>query len=104
MTITSNQQDAFIRRLAAAASYFCCLIAFYIDIGQDMGAKYFMPILVPIIAALILTQYATRVSIFSRAALPNLLTSLDLQHRLVSVKNLFRLRCGNRCFCAHDEH
>ncbi|WP_026767609.1 phosphoethanolamine transferase [Selenomonas ruminantium] len=76
MTITSNQQDAFIRRLAAAASYFCCLIAFYIDIGQDMGAKYFMPILIPVIAALILTQYATRVSIFSRAALPNLLTSL----------------------------
>ena len=76
MTITSNQQDAFIRRLAAAASYFCCLIAFYIDIGQDMGAKYFMPILIPVIAALVLTQYATRVSIFSRAALPNLLTSL----------------------------
>ena len=76
MTITSAQQDAFIRRLAAAASYFCCLIAFYIDIGQDMGAKYFMPILLPVIAALVLTQYATRVSIFSRAALPNLLTSL----------------------------
>ena len=76
MTITSKQQDAFIRRLAAAASYFCCLIAFYIDIGQDMGAKYFMPILVPIILALVLVQYATRVSVFSRAALPNLLTSL----------------------------
>ena len=76
MTITSAQQDAFIRRLAAAASYFCCLIAFYIDIGQDMGAKYFMPILLPVIAALVLTQYATRVSIFSRAALPNLITSL----------------------------
>jgi len=76
MLLTSKQQDAFIRRLTAAAIYFCCLIAFYIDIGQDMGAKYFMPILVPILAALVLIQYATRVSIFSRAALPNLITSL----------------------------
>ena len=76
MTIHPAQQDAFIRRLAAAATYFCCLIAFYIDIGQDMGAKYFMPILLPIIAALVLMQYGTRLSIFSRAALPNLITSL----------------------------
>ena len=35
-----------------------------------------MPILFPIILALVLVQYATRVSVFSRAALPNLLTSL----------------------------
>ena len=76
MLMNTAQQDALIRRLAAAASYFCCLIAFYIDIGQDMGAKYFMPILLPVIIALVLMQYATRLSIFCRAALPNLITSL----------------------------
>lgn len=76
MKHTSMNQDRFIRWLAAAATYFVCLIAAYIDFGQDMGAKYFMPILIPILAALVLVQYGTRVSIFSKAALPNLLTGV----------------------------
>ncbi|MBQ1868364.1 phosphoethanolamine transferase [Selenomonas sp.] len=74
MKHTTINQDRFIRWFAAAAAYFVCLIAAYIDFGQDMGAKYFMPILIPIIAALVLIQYGTRVSIFSKAALPNLVT------------------------------
>ena len=76
MQITTTSQDNFIRWFLAAGAYFICLIAFYIDIGQDMGAKYFMPILVPVIAALILMQYGSRIPLFSKAALPNLLTGL----------------------------
>lgn len=76
MQITTTSQDNFIRWFLAAGAYFICLIAFYIDIGQDMGAKYFMPILVPVIAALILMQYGSRIPLFSKGALPNLLTGL----------------------------
>ncbi|BAL82370.1 hypothetical protein SELR_06620 [Selenomonas ruminantium subsp. lactilytica TAM6421] len=76
MLMTAKQQDELIRHLTAASVYFCCLIAFYIDIGQDMGAKYFMPILIPIILGLVLTEWATKVRIFSMAALPNLFTGL----------------------------
>lgn len=76
MQITTTGQDNLIRWSLAAGAYFLCLIAFYIDIGQDMGAKYFMPVLVPVIAALILMQYGSRIPLFSKAALPNLLTGL----------------------------
>ena len=76
MQITTTSQDNFIRWFLAAGAYFICLIAFYIDIGQDMGAKYFMPILVPVIASLILMQYGSRIPLFSKATLPNLLTGL----------------------------
>lgn len=76
MKLSTEAQDKIIRALTAASIYFCCLIAYYIDIGQDMGAQYFMPILVPIIVALELVYYGTQVPIFSRAALPNLVTGL----------------------------
>ncbi len=74
--MNTNTQDNIIRYFSAAAVYFICLIAFYIDIGEDMGAEYFMPILIPIIAALVLMQYGSRVPLFSLASLPNLLTGL----------------------------
>ena len=54
--MNTNTQDNIIRYFSAAAVYFICFIAFYIDIGEDMGAEYFMPILIPIIAALALMQ------------------------------------------------
>ena len=38
MNISSDQQDTLIRQLAAAFIYFICLVAFYCDIGEDMGA------------------------------------------------------------------
>lgn len=76
MKISSINQERFIRWFVAAATYFVCLIAAYIDFGQDMGAKYFMPILLPVLAALILVPYGTRVNLFSLAALPNLLTGV----------------------------
>ena len=76
MKLSTIDQDNLIRWFVAAAAYFICLIAFYIDIGQDMGAQYFMPILLPILAGLMLIPYGTRVPIFSKAALPNLLTGI----------------------------
>ena len=76
MIISTEHQDHLIRWLTAAAVYFLLLIAFYIDIGQDMGAEYFLPLLLPMLAALVLVQYGTRVPLFSWAALPNLLTGI----------------------------
>ena len=76
MKISTINQDNLIRWSAAAVTYFICLIAFYIDIGQDMGAKYFVPIMIPMLLALTLIPCGTHVPIFSRAALPNLLTGL----------------------------
>ena len=74
--MNTQHQDNIIRWLTAAASYFVLVIAFYINIGQDMGAQYFMPILLPILAALLLAQYGSRIPLFSWASLPNLLTGL----------------------------
>ena len=74
--MNTQRQDNIIRWLAAAASYFVLVIAFYINIGEDMGAQYFMPILLPMLAALVLAQYGSRVPLFSLASLPNLLTGL----------------------------
>lgn len=76
MKISVEDSDNAIRRLAAAIAYFVCLVAFYIDIGQDMGAKYFLPLFLPMTAALFLLQWATRTTIFARENLPNLLTCL----------------------------
>ncbi len=72
----ADTSDAIIRFLASAVAYFLCLIAFYIDIGQDMGAKYFMPILLPVVTALFAAQFAADVNIFSRENLPNLVCAL----------------------------
>jgi heptose-I-phosphate ethanolaminephosphotransferase len=74
--MNTQHQDNIIRWLTAAASYFVLVIAFYINIGQDMGAQYFMPILLPVLAALVLAQYGSRIPLFSWASLPNLLTGL----------------------------
>lgn len=76
MLDSTERQDRLIRRLTAAGIYYICLIAFYIDIGQDMGADYFIPIFVPVMLALVLIQYGTRVPLFSWATLPNLFTGL----------------------------
>ena len=76
MTISTTSQDNVIRWLTAACTYFICLIAFYINIGQDMGAGYFMTALMPVVLALTLLPYATRVPLFSAPMLPNLLTGL----------------------------
>ena len=52
------------------------LVAFYADIGQDMGAKYYLPLFIPIVAALVLTQSARSSLFFRRDNAPNLITAL----------------------------
>ncbi len=76
MHISTRTQDHVIRALAGAFAYFLCLIAFYINIGQDMGPGYFLPILVPVVTGLCLMQYGTHIYLFSLENLPNLITGL----------------------------
>ena len=76
MHISTRTQDNVIRALAGAIVYFLCLIAFYINIGQDMGPGYFLPILIPMVMGLCLMQYGTYIYLFSRENLPNLITGL----------------------------
>ena len=76
MHISTRTQDNVIRALAGAIVYFLCLIAFYINIGQDMGPGYFLPILIPIIMGLCLMQYGTHIPLFAKENLPNLITGL----------------------------
>ena len=76
MQLSTAQQDTLIRHLVYASIYFLCLIAFYINIGQDMGAGYFLPILVPMIAVLMLTQHATGLPLFDRRGLAHLFAGL----------------------------
>ena len=76
MHLSTAQQDTLIRQLVYAAIYFLCLIAFYINIGQDMGAGYFLPILVPMIAVLMLVQHATALPLFTKTGLVHLFAGL----------------------------
>ena len=65
-----------IKRIIQAFFYFLCLIAFYINIGQDMGPNYFLPVFIPIIITLVLLQYGTHMPIAAKANIPNLITGL----------------------------
>ena len=76
MQLSTAQQDTLIRQLVYAATYFLCLIAFYINIGQDMVAGYFLPILVPMIAVLMLMQHATALPLFTKTGLVHLFAGL----------------------------
>lgn len=76
MHLSTAQQDTLIRQLVYAAIYFLCLIAFYINIGQDMGAGYFLPILVPMVAVLMLQQHATSLPLFTKTGLVHLFAGL----------------------------
>ena len=76
MHLSTAQQDTLIRQLVYAAIYFLCLIAFYINIGQDMGAGYFLPILVPMVAVLMLVQHATALPLFTKTGLVHLFAGL----------------------------
>ena len=76
MQLSTAQQDTLIRHLVYASIYFLCLIAFYINIGQDMGAGYFLPILVPMVAVLMLVQHATALPLFTKTGLVHLFAGL----------------------------
>lgn len=75
-SFSTESQDTFLRRLAAAFLYFLCLIAFYIDIGEDMGAGYFLPIALPVMALLVLTQAGTKLSLFDKRGFGHLFAGL----------------------------
>ena len=59
-----------------AILYFYLLNAFYIDVGQTMGATYIIPLIVPMVLTLTLAQFGTGDIIFSHLHFANLLTGL----------------------------
>ena len=61
---------------AAAVAYFFMLVSFYADIGQDMSAKYYLPLFIPIVLAFMLSQAARRTLFFWRDNVPNLITAV----------------------------
>ena len=61
---------------AAAVAYFFMLVSFYADIGQDMSAKYYLPLFLPIVLAFMLSQAARRTLFFWRDNVPNLITAV----------------------------
>ena len=76
MKLTVERQNELIRYTAAAGAYFLMLIAADINMGQDMGAEYFVPALIPILGTLVLMQYGTGVSLFSRGMCAPLVTGV----------------------------
>ena len=58
MQLSTERQDRLIRWLTAAGIYYICLIAFYIDICQDMGAEYFIPVFLPVMLAAVIIAAA----------------------------------------------
>ena len=67
MKVSTERANEWIRYAAAAGAYFLTLVACYINMGQDMGAEYFLPALLPLLGILMLMQYGTGVPLFSRA-------------------------------------
>ena len=67
-----NNKDFLYLSLIAAVSYFISMIAFYLDIGQNMGS-YWVSAIIPMIGGLVLVQFASHEYIFSKSMLPNLL-------------------------------
>ncbi len=69
MNFSTERANEWIRHAVAAGVYFLTLVACYINMGQDMGAEYFLPALLPVIGVLMLMQYGTGVPLFSRGML-----------------------------------
>ena len=59
-----------------SALYFYLINVFYLDIGQNMGPQYFLPIFLPTIFVLTLGQFAADEKIFSKKLFTNFLTGL----------------------------
>ena len=76
MKLTVERQNEMIRWTAAAGAYFFAITATDINMGQDMGAEYFVPALIPILGTLVLMQYGTGVSLFSRGMCAPLVTGV----------------------------
>ena len=70
-----QNKDFIYRSLMWAIAYFVSLIAFYLDIGQNMGS-YWTGALLPMLIGLVLIQFASREFILSKHMIPNLITGL----------------------------
>ncbi|MBR2215597.1 MAG: phosphoethanolamine transferase [Selenomonadaceae bacterium] len=77
MRLTVREENRLIRFGAAAVGYLVCLTAFYLNIGQDMGPGYLMPLVLPVIFSLLALQYATGRLLTSGEFLPDLITGLS---------------------------
>ena len=62
--------------LFLAALYFFLLMVFYVNIEQDMGEGYYLPLIAPVLLCLVLIQWASGKFLLSPFMLPNLLTGL----------------------------
>ena len=62
--------------LFLAALYFFLLMVFYVNIDQDMGEGYYLPLIAPVLLCLVLIQWASGKFLLSIFMLPNLLTGL----------------------------
>ena len=62
--------------LLSAMLYFYLVNVFYLDIGQNMTGKYFVPIFLPMIFFLTTMQFSARTEIFSWRHFPNMFTGL----------------------------
>ena len=69
MKVSTERANEWIRYATASGVYFLTMVACYINMGQDMGAEYFLPALIPVLALLMLMQYGTGVPFFSRGML-----------------------------------
>ena len=69
MKVSTERANEWIRYATASGVYFLTMVACYINMGQDMGAEYFLPALIPVVAVLMLMQYGTGVPLFSRGML-----------------------------------
>jgi len=69
MKVSTERANEWIRYATASGVYFLTMVACYINMGQDMGAEYFLPALIPVLAVLMLMQYGTGVPLFSRGML-----------------------------------
>ena len=75
--IFTETEKKFLRgAFIQAALYFYLINVFYFDIGQSMGAKYFLPICIPTVALLTFGQFAAGEKIFSKKLFQNLLSGL----------------------------
>ena len=68
-------KDFIHRSILRAIAYFVSLIAFYLDIGQNMGS-YWTGALLPMIIGLVLIQFSSQKFISSKLMFPNLITGL----------------------------
>ena len=74
--ISETEKNFLKRAVLLSALYFYLTNVFYLDIGQNMGPQYFLPIFLPTIFVLTLGQFAAGEKIFSGRLFANFLTGL----------------------------